>query len=685
MKKIRNFTILLFITFGILFSNSFAASFEFNPANQTYPAGCQKTLNIDIDATGQDSNAADIEVHYNPSIITILDSDPNIPGMQIKTGNAYEFYFGNQVDSVNGIIRLAGGSFISNLTTKKVFASINFTSISTATSATFTIKFDGAGATLDSNIADASTSDDLLTSVIDGTYTFNTGSCVADVLPPVADFNNPIANQTNYIPNSDVLIRVTDNMSGTDLNTLIIYINGEPYISSDSDVIVSGNPLNYLFTISPRISIPTDRASLIRIRGNDNAGNKFDQEIIFNIPTITSTPSPSTTPVPTSTPAPTSTLTPTQTPLVCPGNITTPGDNVISNSITNIVGSLADKPVIESIGLPENTVKDIQNTAESTFIAVNAAEGVGLLAYLGQLLKSGLFIPFFLLGKKKNRYGRVYDENSKKGIPFATINLYEYDGNRFVTSTVSDINGSYSILIPDEKRNYYITVKHTEYNSIELVHEKLSSYHDFYSMYRGGIFTAQNEISLMIPLKRRELTLDQKIIILLKKIPRAGYYVIDRFLIILTIISVVYSIVTYNIIGIIFSVVYLTLYFFIYYRKILFKKTYGTVKESYKGGYYPSANAFVGIFKDGKQITDTLITDETGKYKALLNKGDYRIEINKNGYEVEEALGDTEIQPPTSVIYHVNEDSLGTDVYLKESDDDIKTSTESVNNPEIIQ
>ena len=61
----------------------FAASFDFNPATNQYTSGCKNSINIMADATAKDSNAADIELYYNPNEIVILDSVSNIQGLQI--------------------------------------------------------------------------------------------------------------------------------------------------------------------------------------------------------------------------------------------------------------------------------------------------------------------------------------------------------------------------------------------------------------------------------------------------------------------------------------------------------------------------------------------------------------------------------------------------------------------------
>jgi len=262
----------------------FAASFDFNLDTNQYTAGCKNSINIMADATGKDSNAADIELYYNPNEIDILDSVSNIPGIQIKPGDAYESYFGNDVNTTTGRIRLAGASFVSSLSSRKVFASIEFTSKAGISSTSFSIKFDGAGATLDSNIADASTSDDLLTSVTNGTYTFATGNCTADKIPPVITFQIAPKYAVNVSLTSSVTIRVTDNQSGVDLNQTIFDINGDIYTLQSPEVTYIGQPLDYTVVIKPRNPFYSDKESVIKVITFDKAGNKNNDTNTFNIP-----------------------------------------------------------------------------------------------------------------------------------------------------------------------------------------------------------------------------------------------------------------------------------------------------------------------------------------------------------------------------------------------------------------
>lgn len=262
-----------------------AATFELNPSSKTFEKQCQRSIDIIINATGESSNAAEIEISFDPTQIQIIDSNASIPGIQIKNGNAYESYFYNEVDQNAGKIKVAAASlFLGTLTTSEVFATIEFNSTASATTANFTITFLGVGNTLDSNIADAATNNDLLTSVTNGTYTFVNSPCTADTQPPQVIFVYPTNGATNVPLDSTVQIQLTDDQSGINLSTLEIIINGELYMTGQPEVLVSGSDLNYTLTISPRVQFPANQASIVNVKAQDNTGNQIVRQIIFNSP-----------------------------------------------------------------------------------------------------------------------------------------------------------------------------------------------------------------------------------------------------------------------------------------------------------------------------------------------------------------------------------------------------------------
>jgi hypothetical protein len=287
---------LITIGFSTLFlGTAQAATFNMDPSVQVFERGCTRTLTLLINATGESSNAAEVEINYDPAQIQIIDSNSGASGIQVETGDAYEAYVFNEVDTLNGTIKVAGLSFIQNLNSQKVFARINFQSTLAASATQFDIRFDGVGDTFDSNIADSNTNLDLLTSVTDGNYTFVNGVCNADTVGPGITFISPQNNQTGVSGSSNLIVRLTDNSSGIDLNTVEFIVNGQLYRPSSPEVSYVGNSLDYTFTINPT-DFPENQASTVVVRADDNSGNSSNRQIIFNMPVTTTPPSDSTSP-----------------------------------------------------------------------------------------------------------------------------------------------------------------------------------------------------------------------------------------------------------------------------------------------------------------------------------------------------------------------------------------------------
>lgn len=261
-----------------------AGTFSISPTTGNYIRSCNQSVDINIDIASGETNAADIIVTYDTTKIEIIDAMPSIPGTQILPGNAFESYAGNTVNTLSGEIKLVGYSSGSTLSASATFASIFFKSKPLATNGAFSITFTGANPynTLDSNIADAATSYDMLSGVSNATYTFSSGSCLTDTTPPTVTFSSPKNLQNNVPPNSPVTFSVSDSGAGVSLPSVEIIINGETYTAISPEVSVSGTPANYTFTVTPVTPFPTNSVSVISVTAEDAAGNAKTSSISIN-------------------------------------------------------------------------------------------------------------------------------------------------------------------------------------------------------------------------------------------------------------------------------------------------------------------------------------------------------------------------------------------------------------------
>ena len=139
-----------------------------DPQTKTVALGETFSADIVLNTAGKPIDGVDIYgLHYDPSILKVIDDMPNKKGVQIEPGKIISFNAANTVDQQTGTIKFgqaaAGGK---NFTGKGVLATIHFKAIGTGTSY---LKFDfQPGSTVDTNAAHGGK--DQLSRVVDAIY-----------------------------------------------------------------------------------------------------------------------------------------------------------------------------------------------------------------------------------------------------------------------------------------------------------------------------------------------------------------------------------------------------------------------------------------------------------------------------------------------------------------------------------
>lgn len=283
------------IGLGLLVGHSaLAARFDLSPATTQFIEGCDSSVNIEVNTEGDLSDAANALVHYNPAEIEIVDADSGLPGTQIRSGNAYEAYVDNTVIPADGLIRLTGFSFIRQLSGTATFGTIIFRGRPGVTDTALTVEF-VAGSTTDSNIAEFLTSDDLLTGVTNGSYTFRTGSCVVDTTPPWVTNANPAPDASGVPLDANVSFSLHDNQAGVNLDSIQINVAGTIYSLAGPNIFTyTGNSLNYQITVNPISDFTSGAPVLVEINAADLDGNRMaPYRYSFNQPVTPPPPPPS--------------------------------------------------------------------------------------------------------------------------------------------------------------------------------------------------------------------------------------------------------------------------------------------------------------------------------------------------------------------------------------------------------
>lgn len=278
--------LIAFITFFFAPEKVFAASatFSISPASATLIRGCTQQARVMVQVDAATTNAADIIINYDTSKIEIIDAMPSIPGIQILPGDAFESYAGNIVNTSTGEIKLVGYSSSGTTSGSATFATILFKSLPLAPNGGFTFLFTGASPynSLDSNIADATTSFDLLTGVTNSNYNFVNGSCASDTTAPTITYVSPKPLSNNILPNAPLVIKLEDTGSGILLPTLRIVVNGMLYTSTSPEVSISGAPNSSTVTLLPTTPFPTNAVSVVTVTVQDAAGNQRTLSTSYN-------------------------------------------------------------------------------------------------------------------------------------------------------------------------------------------------------------------------------------------------------------------------------------------------------------------------------------------------------------------------------------------------------------------
>ncbi|MBN1915581.1 hypothetical protein JW796_01120 [Candidatus Dojkabacteria bacterium] len=565
-------------------------SFRITAPSTTLVSNCEYFANIVINTGGDNSNAADIEITFDPARLEILDSDTSVPGKQIQMGSAYEGYLGNMVDESTGRIRLLGASTTRILNGEAVFGIIKFRSRPAVTSAGFSIKFDGAGNTLDSNIADSSTSYDILGSVENISFTFGSGSCPTDTSGPIIIFVQPKNNEISYPPNGHIIIKVSDPGTGININTLHININGEIYLITSPELSYEVSGSEYTIEIVPKNPFPTDQPSTIIVRVEDNSGNSSTESIVFNMLQ--------------------------QREDLPETGISTPVDKVITdtiNSLENIFKRITDTiPGMLGQIIQEAGIAGLGSILSALTLI---AYGIALLFTLRS--PKHLFYLFgFVFGKRsKNPWGIIIDGNSNKPVAFANVRLYIEGSRAVVNEKVSDLDGRYGLVASAGK--YRLEVEHSDYKkeivSIEIpetgvitrdiVLRPLESKMNFFRGIRKGLENFNNSMNKLLPY-----------------IFTIGFFS--------SLLATIFNPVVTNFLIMTCYFVFLILQAIASRYKL---KEWGSVFDSSSNLLVP--NTLVKLF-DTKtwKLIDTQMTDEKGRFGLFIQPGEYGLLAVAQGY-----------------------------------------------------
>lgn len=173
IKFIIFLSVITFFTVLPLPVYAAGATLTLSPSQGTINKSCNYTTDILLDTGGNDTEGADVNLNFDPSVISVTN---------IVEGSVYPDYAAKSYDNTAGTITISAISAIKkpfNGTGK--FATVHFTvsptAVSQSTQLTFDFNSGNKSDTTDSNVVQTGTVVDILDSVVDGDYTVSSGPC----------------------------------------------------------------------------------------------------------------------------------------------------------------------------------------------------------------------------------------------------------------------------------------------------------------------------------------------------------------------------------------------------------------------------------------------------------------------------------------------------------------------------
>jgi len=589
LKNILYLKFLIIIGIGLTFIPKVnAGEFTLDSKNVSLGLNCAGRIDINIDPESIDSNAADIEIIFDPTDITVVDENNVTAGIQIGTGNAYEYYYGNEVQ--NGRIRLTGVSLNSNLNKQALFGFVRFTGLQTGIT-TLSIVYTPQS-THDSNIARYSTSQDILSSVKNLTLNLNNQPC-SDNEGPVITFIYPQQGNVIEETNPNILIDLVDTLSPINLNSIKVSINGQVYTINSSELTCQKiSDTHYQCKYTSKDPFSEGQIVEVLVEASDQFDNKSEALLTFSIKQKQQEPTPP----------------PTKT------ESKSPFRNISIKKMTALLET-------EIVGI------DTPTFTSAIVLTTMSVSAISLIMQVRSIQLLFSLLGVLLSRKRSHPWGLVYEFSTFKPIPFAVVRLYDTQG-MVAYQKVTDLKGRYGF--PVNKGLYTLEVDHSDY-----VKQKFDV--------KIAKDTMVNIDVQMLPKTRQKQLLALYVAI---KYIKSGISKLRNYLIALGFAFSSYALISdQNIINIAIFIIYLligiaNLIYLITKPRDLSRLINSTNKQSVK------SRALIKIFDRSKwTLVDTQISDTNGKFGFTLDAGNYALLVSVKGYNFPSKLTD-----PTRII-----------------------------------
>lgn len=244
--------------------------------------------------------------------------------------------------------------------------------------------------------------------------------------------------------------------------------------------------------------------------------------------------------------------------------------------------------------------------------------GVALLSPIANLWS--WFLSLFGFGKKKGRWGVVYDSEAKIPITMAVVQIFDQEYNKLLATKTTDQEGRFSFFVKPGR--YYIKVIKSNY----IFPSKFTT-----EGYHGAPFEVlkNQEIVYRIPVDPVHKVLVRRVNILSDIIKTLNVIRIP-VLIIGTIFAAISLYIDRTTINLIIACVYVLIWMVELY-KLRKSRPYGLTKD--KINHELLERVILRLFDEKNKLVSTQVSNKNGKFNFLTNPGEYQLTAVKEDYE----------------------------------------------------
>jgi len=319
-------------------------------------------------------------------------------------------------------------------------------------------------------------------------------------------------------------------------------------------------------------------------------------------------------------------------------------DNAVSATIDICGNKSMAQASLKIRAVPEPTsTETISSTALSagTAAAVGVTVATGIVANTASLLSLSelwnyLLMPFLFFGAKRrreNRWGRVLEEGSGLPLPMAKVTLYKMEdlSKLPVATSFSDKDGYYGFIASSGR--YVIEVKKDMYHMVEIPGYYAPGREIVVSDEKQGLIVPTIVMAMTEESLKKKLNLFRNLGIYEKVSVGVSWIV----LLVSSGFSI-HNLINYPNNPYVIGIAALNLFLWGLNISSLFRKSpWGKVLD--RNNLAPLSLSLVRVMDPtGTRLVRTTITNQEGKFSAILPKGQYKVLVAKTGYKQTEPM-----------------------------------------------